>query len=168
MGCDSRSLTVDIAYQCDDTRWCLKEDVLHELAVAVLTHTHWNRPCAISILLTDDAAIQELNHTYRSHNKPTNVLSFTAYDDDLLSMIPIDHPIPLGDIVFSYTTIRNESENQHKVFENHVYHLFVHGMLHLLGFDHETDEEAHHMESHEIHILSTFSIPNPYEDPIHL
>jgi probable rRNA maturation factor len=129
----------------------------------VLSMVAWERPCEISIVFSDDAYIKELNHTYRDKDKPTNVLSFPGYDDNLLTILPPLEPVPLGDIVFALETIKNEAHIQNKSFENHLTHLFTHGLLHLLGYDHETDEEATEMEQFEVDVLSLFSIPNPYE-----
>ncbi len=121
----------------------------------------------VSITLANDAIIQDLNHRYRDKNKPTNVLSFPA-NDDALSLInnPI-HPGPLvqlGDIVLAFETLQREAKEQHKPFENHFMHLLVHGMLHLLGFDHQTDNEAEDMEKQEKTILEKFNIPDPYRN----
>lgn len=106
----------------------------------------------LSIVLADDAFIQQLNKQYRSKDKPTNVLSF-----------PQDHPDMLGDIILAHETIATEANDQNKSFENHVTHLIVHGVLHLLGLDHEDDKEADEMEALEIKILLHLGIKNPYE-----
>jgi probable rRNA maturation factor len=124
----------------------------------------WQRNCTVSVVLSDDKHVQELNKAYRQKDKPTNVLSFPGYDDNLIQILPEDEYIPLGDIVFALETIRAEAQTQAKTFENHLNHLFVHGLLHLLGYDHETDEEAEEMEQFEIDVLSLLSIPNPYEE----
>ncbi len=135
----------------------------HALALKTLSHVKWDRRCVISVLFTNDAHVHELNLTYRHKDKPTNVLSFPAYDDDLLRILPLSEEIPLGDIVFAFETIQHEALTQNKPFNHHLMHLFVHGLLHLLGYDHETDDEATQMERLEIEILNHFSIPNPYE-----
>ena len=114
----------------------------------------------ISILLTSDSAIQELNKNYRCKNKPTNVLSFPMIDfsnfeaesDDLL----------LGDIAISYQRILEEAQEQGKTFDDHLTHLLVHSILHLIGFDHEIEADAQKMEALEIKILKEFGIENPY------
>lgn len=110
-----------------------------------------NTPTEVSVVLANDAFIQELNKTYRGMDKPTNVLSF-----------PQDEDYHLGDIVFALETIGREAAEQNKDFENHLTHLTVHGFLHLLGYDHETDDEAEEMESFEIRILDELGIENPY------
>lgn len=105
----------------------------------------------IALVLADDAAIQSLNHDFRGKNKPTNVLSF-----------PSDAPDELGDVILAYETIAKEAQEQEKPLKHHITHLIVHGTLHLLGFDHENDQEARVMELLEIQILSKLAIENPY------
>lgn len=115
----------------------------------------------ISIVLANDEFIQELNATYRDKNKPTNVLSFPLTEPDEFEYLEfIDS---LGDIILSYETIQKESKDQNKPFENHLKHLLIHGVLHVLHFDHQTDEDAQKMESLEIRILKQMGIKNPYE-----
>ena len=98
-----------------------------------------------------DEAIQKLNSQYRENNKPTNVLSFIYNIEPLC-----------GDIILAYGTIARESQEQGKSFQAHLTHLIVHGALHLLGYDHETNEEALIMEGLEKKLLGYFNIPNPY------
>lgn len=106
----------------------------------------------ISIVLCDDEKIQKLNAEWREKDKATNVLSF-----------PQDDPHHLGDIILSFDTIRRESDTDDKIFAHHVRHLLVHGLLHLLGYDHETSAEAEEMENLERLILAKMDIPDPYE-----
>ena len=115
----------------------------------------------VSVLLTNDAEVRRLNKTYRGRDKPTNVLSFAALDDE---SEPMTEPLLLGDIILGYETVFQESEDEGKPFSDHVFHLLVHGTLHLLGYDHEDDEDAELMESTEASILKKHSIKNPYED----
>lgn len=112
----------------------------------------------LSLLFTDDAQIAELNRGWRGKDKATNVLSFPAFE-----IAPGD-PLPamLGDIVLAFETISSEAVLEEKPFEHHLRHLIVHGMLHLLGYDHETDEEAEEMEALERRILAGLAIPDPY------
>lgn len=122
----------------------------------------------ISILLTDDATIQELNRTYRGHDKPTNVLSFPSLEpkavSDLCAQKNVQAPLLLGDVALAFETLQRESLAQEKPFEHHLAHLAAHGILHLLGFDHIREDEALAMESLEIKILSSLMIPNPYQE----
>lgn len=109
-------------------------------------------PGAIAIQLADDAAVQALNAQFRGKNKPTNVLSFPDGEEGRL-----------GDIILAYETIAREAEAQGKQFADHVSHLVVHGVLHLMGYDHETDTDATAMEHKEVIVLRAMGIANPYE-----
>jgi len=112
----------------------------------------------LSLLFTDDAHIQTLNREWRAKDKPTNVLSFPAFD-----VAPGD-PLPpmLGDIVLARETIESEAALEQKPFDHHLTHLIVHGLLHLLGYDHEMEEEAEEMEALERAALRRLAIPDPY------
>ncbi|MFP4097704.1 MAG: rRNA maturation RNase YbeY [Alphaproteobacteria bacterium] len=116
----------------------------------------------ISILLTTDSFIRILNKNYRNLDKPTNVLSFPMTEET-------DHHEPsitglhtLGDIIISYETIDKEAQEQGKSFIHHFTHMLVHGCLHLLHYDHQTEEQAKQMEALEIEILKSLDIKNPY------
>jgi probable rRNA maturation factor len=110
----------------------------------------------ISILFTGDKKVAELNNYYRKIHKPTNVLSFPSKE------INNRNEIFLGDIVFSSQTITEEAKTDNKNLEDHLIHLFIHGVLHLLGYDHQKEHDAHIMESLEIKILKNLKIDNPY------
>lgn len=110
----------------------------------------------LSILLTDNETIQKLNQQFRGKDKPTNVLSFPPHD----SLILEHHT--LGDLAFSFDLVQHEAEKDHKSFLNHMTHLTIHGILHLLGYDHTHDDEAEIMETLEIDLLHSLQIPNPY------
>jgi probable rRNA maturation factor len=114
----------------------------------------------IALLFTSDQSIAEINADWRGKNNPTNVLSFPASSD---MPIPEGEPRPLGDIVLSHGVIAREAAEQGKTLHDHTAHLIVHGVLHLLGFDHETDEEAGKMEHLETSILKGLGISDPYE-----
>ncbi len=113
----------------------------------------------VSIVLGDDLEIQGLNKQFRGFDKPTNVLSFPADEDDF---VPEGELQPLGDIILAYETIQREALEQDKLFDHHLTHLIVHGFLHLLGYDHEEDVEAEEMEALEIQILASLGIKDPY------
>ena len=117
-----------------------------------------NRPGEVAVLLTDDAAIQQLNAQWRGMDKPTNILSFPAID------IIAAQEGHLGDIAIACETVAREAEAENKAFSDHLAHLAIHGYLHLIGFDHETDDEACRMESLETRILSSLAIADPYAD----
>lgn len=135
-----------------------------EIAATVLRHLKFPIPCELTVLLTNNAHVQELNKKFRGIDKPTNVLSFPGLEpeefEDLSHLSP---PLLLGDIALALETIMGESVQQLKTFDDHVAHLIVHGTLHLLGYDHEQDDEADAMEALEIEILALLNISNPYE-----
>ena len=111
----------------------------------------------LSILFSGDKQVAELNKYYRSINEPTNVLSFPS------TQIKTKDKIFIGNIVFSSQTIINEAERENINLEDHLIHLFIHGVLHLLGYDHETEDDASIMENLEIKILKNLNIDNPYK-----
>lgn len=118
----------------------------------------------LNVRLTDDATIQQLNKQFRHQDKPTNVLSFPCHSEDDPDIFLGEELFQLGDIVLAYETIEREVKEQKKTFKDHFIHLLVHGTLHILGFDHITDEEAEEMETLEIEILKELNIANPYEE----
>jgi probable rRNA maturation factor len=117
-------------------------------------------PSEISVVLSDDEHMRELNKHHRNMDKPTNVLSFPA----ARMKAPAGTPRFLGDVVLAFETVEREALEEAKPLENHVTHLVVHGVLHLLGYDHEDEEEAQLMESREREILSRLGIPDPYAE----
>jgi len=140
------------------------EQSLREVSSSVLREFNFDRPVEVNIKLTDNSEIQYLNREFRDKDKATNVLSFPGMTDEEVDRLPEDMPYHLGDIALAYEIICQEAADQEKTFYNHVLHLTVHGLLHLLGYDHETDEEADDMESLEVDILAKQSIPNPYKE----
>jgi probable rRNA maturation factor len=118
----------------------------------------------LAIMLTDDAGIRTLNSNWRGIDKPTNVLSFPALQPSG-PRGPDDAPRMLGDIAIAYETTRSEADEEQKPFDHHLSHLAVHGFLHLIGYDHEKDDDAEAMEALEREILSQLGIPDPYADP---
>lgn len=129
---------------------------------AVLAAARVAEPVSIAILLTDDDAIREINQEWRDQDKPTNVLSFPT------PPIP-GHPgpRPLGDVVLARETIAREAAAEGKSFADHLAHLLVHGTLHCLGYDHDTDEAAARMEAMEVAALASIGICDPYRDETH-
>ena len=107
----------------------------------------------IVVLLTDDESVRELNARFRDKDRPTNVLSFPAPDN------AAPH---LGDIVLAYDVCATEAQAQGKTLADHLSHLVVHGVLHLLGRDHEDDGEAEEMEAEEREILAQIGVADPY------
>ena len=132
-------------------------DSLQDRINAIITDTllylkYPNENAIVSVSIVSPEEIQQLNKQYRNVDKPTNVLSFPNCGDIL------------GDVVLCNEVITKEAEEQGKTFENHLTHLVIHSILHLLGYDHMSDKEAEKMEALEIEILSkVFNIANPYE-----
>lgn len=116
----------------------------------------------LSILLTDDQEIAVLNTTWREKSSATNVLSFPAME---IKVGETPGPM-LGDIVLAFETIEHEAKLSSIGFNEHLTHLIVHGLLHLLGYDHEEEADAEQMESLEIEILAKLGIGDPYEVPV--
>jgi len=118
----------------------------------------------VAVRLTDDAEVRTLNAQYRGKDKPTNVLSFPMVQHDLLDALSNgdDGEALLGDIVLAAETVAREAADKGIGTEAHATHLIVHGTLHLLGYDHETDSDAEHMEAIERDALARLSLPDPY------
>jgi probable rRNA maturation factor len=112
-------------------------------------------PYEATILLTDDAEMRDLNRTWRGKDEPTNVLSFPAGDT------PVEDGA-LGDVAIAYETAKAEADQAGIPLSDHVSHLVVHGVLHLLGFDHLDDAEADKMEDLEREALASLGIADPY------
>jgi probable rRNA maturation factor len=115
-------------------------------------------PIELSLLLSDDAGVRGLNRAWRGLDKPTNVLSFPG------SGATPDGVHHLGDIALAFETVAREAEAEGKSLADHVAHLIVHGVLHLTGLDHETNEEADAMEALETAALASLGIADPYRD----
>ncbi len=139
------------------------EAVLRELAEAatgaVLGELGIAGESELSLVFTDDASIRTLNSEWRGKDKPTNVLSFPAS--------PVRRgsrrlPPMLGDVILAFETVEREATLEDKPFDHHLSHLLVHGLLHLLGYDHETDEDAEEMEALERRVLARLAIRDPY------
>jgi probable rRNA maturation factor len=162
-------LNVDIDIQ--DPSWKNKDrlqDLVTKVSQVVLNKlglTKEAKTIEFSLVFTNNDAIQKLNLQYRGKDSPTNTLSFPVHDLDPKKIdknIFHDGFIILGDIIFAFDVIEKETKEQGKDFYNHFSHLLVHGILHLLGYDHESLEEAEVMEALEIDILSSLDIQSPY------
>ena len=114
----------------------------------------------VSIRLTDDAEMRGLNRTYRGQDKPTNVLSFEG--DDMASAGGPGEPWLLGDVVLAFETVAGEASMEGRPLEAHLAHLVVHGVLHLLGHDHEDEAEASTMEALESRIVLGLGFADPH------
>jgi probable rRNA maturation factor len=145
----------NITVICADPRWrksfaAIHEDVQQAVGLA-LAHEGCG-DATLNILFADNARVQELNHQFRGKDMPTNVLSFPSGEEGFL-----------GDIALAYGVVRDEKTAQSKTWRAHTLHMVLHGVLHLLGFDHEDDDDAEEMEALEIALLAQLNIANPYE-----
>ena len=113
------------------------------------------------VLLTDDAAVRDLNARFRDKDRPTNVLSFPAVDMPVAGDEPGQAP-HLGDVVLAFGVCRDEAAAQGKTLANHLTHLVVHGVLHVLGRDHEDEAQAEAMEAEERVLLASLGVADPY------
>lgn len=149
---------IDVEIIHDAGQWNDREDIepLIEAAVAEVAAERRLVPgkASVTVVLSDDASIADLNGQFRSKPKPTNVLSF-----------PPGPGAPdgyLGDIILAAETLAREAQDQDIALDHHIQHLVVHGILHLIGFDHEDDKSAEIMEKLEIEILARLGVANPY------
>jgi probable rRNA maturation factor len=152
-------LVVADCWQSEDAPEQVVQQAIEAAAQMVDTDTAGTE---LAVMLTDDAGIQTLNANWRGFDKPTNVLSFPALQ--LTGKLPDDAPRTLGDIAIAYQTTRREADEEGKLFAHHLSHLAVHGFLHLVGYDHESDRDAEVMENLERQILSRLGVPDPYAD----
>ncbi|GAA6158814.1 rRNA maturation RNase YbeY [Ruegeria sp. HU-ET01832] len=154
----------------EDTRWQGLEPLARRAIQAVMDHFHLQEDCEISLLACDDVRIADLNAEFREKPSATNVLSWPAEDlaADIAGQPPLS-PTPdftgetaLGDIAISFDTCAREAAEAGKAMDDHVSHLIIHGMLHLLGYDHIRDPDATLMERVEVEILGKLGIDDPY------
>jgi probable rRNA maturation factor len=171
IGSEKAAMGLDISIEED--RWLEAdlEPLVIEATEAVLSHFQLDpEACEISVLACDDARIAVLNEDFRQKVKPTNVLSWPA--EELAAEEPGGTPmapeadftgeIPLGDIAIAYETCAREAQEAGKPLADHLRHLIVHGLLHLLGYDHIRDPDATLMEGLEVEILGKMGIDDPY------
>ena len=152
-------LAVSVGIQIQSPLWDTQpraESVVQE-AVAAAAAALSTSDDEVSILLTDDSAVRILNREWRGLDKPTNVLSFPAPKSPATGGARF-----LGDIVIAYETLQRECEDEDRDFLHHLSHLTVHGFLHLLGYDHQTDAEADEMEGTESKIMTAMKLPDPW------
>ena len=146
-----------------------KEWTEHEVSFVseVLKHTFENMLNGnelnheVSVLLTNDEEIRELNKKYRKIDKPTNVLSFSITSDTIVNELRM-----IGDIVISKEKILSEAKDQNKTFNDHLAHIVIHGFLHLLDYTHDDNKDSIIMENKEVELLKMIDISNPYGDRI--
>jgi len=139
----------EVPASSDFTRWAnIAADNLHESV-------------QLTVRVVDPAESRQLNSQYRGRDRPTNVLSF-AYGDELLPA-EVDAQHLLGDLVICADLVHREAVDKQCPVSDHWAHLTIHGVLHLLGYDHETRQQAEDMEAREISLLASLNIQNPYE-----
>ena len=159
-------MSVDVIIE--DDRWTDigLEAMANRAISATLSHLNLKPEVwEVSLLACDDARITVLNSDFRAKPQATNVLSWPSEDracPGKTPKLPEGDP-ELGDIAIAYETCMSEAKTGGKPPGDHVTHLIVHGLLHLLGYDHISDDDAHLMESVEIAILCKLGLPNPYE-----
>lgn len=153
----------------EDKNWQeLEEQYISNIAKVVLEDfpALKNTEVELALMLTNDDHIRRLNKEFRGKDKPTNVLSFPdskINPKDLLEIRQNREYIYIGDIACSYETISRESKECGLEFQDHFAHMFVHGILHLLGYDHELSEEDEKvMMNKEVNLLDKLSIKSPY------
>jgi len=154
----SADLSIDVQVTCSCAGMPADADI-RSWATVVLDQLDYNDTVEISVRIVDEDESRMLNRTYRGKDKPTNVLSFPAGMDHYL---PEEAATPLGDIVLCAPVVEREATEQGKHQADHWAHLIVHGTLHLLGFDHETEAQAGEMESLEREILASRGVSDPY------
>lgn len=148
------TIEVDVQYATEFTA-CPKAATIQEWVIAALA-VQGNKSYSLSIKLVDEAEMKMLNFYYRQKQKPTNVLSFPCQLPEAM------RGTLLGDIAICAQVVNEEAIAQNKPLQAHFAHMVVHGVLHLLGFDHENDQDAHEMESLEINILDKLGFKDPY------
>lgn len=154
---------LDVETVVEDERWRDLGEVERDVRVAAnavcsVRADLFDGATAATVMLADDAHVAELNSTFRSKPTPTNVLSFPAGALDTGE----GEPHYLGDIILARETVEREAREQGIPVAHHVQHLTVHGILHLIGFDHLTDDDAAEMEGIETLVLATLGVPDPY------
>ena len=119
----------------------------------------------VNLCLSNDAAVHKLNLEFRHMDKPTSVLSFANLDDtDFDDVLTREDFVELGDVIVAFETMEREAEEQGVSLHDHFCHLWAHGLLHILGYDHITPEDAAEMETREVDVLAEMGIDNPYRE----
>jgi len=156
----SSSLLVDVQIVCDDSDVPAAKEIETWIARAVAGSGRiFETDTELSVRLVDTEEIQSLNRDYRQKDAVTNVLSFPV---GAIEGLPADAAQALGDIVVCATIVSEEAAQQDKPVDDHWAHMLVHGTLHLLGYDHETDADALEMEGLETRILTENGLTDPY------
>lgn len=150
------SYYIDIQNACEDTLPVTEEMLRHW---ATFSLTPYRKSAELTLRFVDEKEITHLNHVYRKKNSATNVLAFPAtYPED----VELEYPL-LGDVIICPAVLKQESEQLKKSLTAHWAHIVIHGVLHLLGYDHIKDDEAVVMQSIETQLLADLGFDNPYE-----
>jgi len=158
----ARRLTVEVVRRCARWEGRITDNVIVGAAEAAFAAGgRIAGPAELSLLLSDDAEIKRLNETWRGKDEPTNVLSFP-----LNGAPPVDGSQPLGDVAIAYETVAGEAQGRGISVGQHTVHMVVHGVLHLIGYDHMSDEDAQSMEALEVQVLADLGLPDPYASEI--
>jgi probable rRNA maturation factor len=145
----------------NNTGYTPKTDLFKEWVNSTLQN-HIAQPISMSLCIVNDITIQEYNFQYRKKNQPTNVLSFRSdIPSEALEQLGLTHH-PLGDVLLCESIINSEAHIQNKDPKAHWAHMIIHGTLHLLGYDHIEEKDAHIMEQYETELLEKFNFQNPY------
>jgi probable rRNA maturation factor len=154
------AVTVDVQVACDDTDIPEDGTIQDWMMLAVeAADVRADTPYEIAVRIVEPDEIQVLNALYRNKDEPTNVMAFPAGP---LEGLPADVPVVLGDVVVCAEVVATEARDQGKRQADHWAHMLIHGILHLLGYDHQEDDQAAAMESLEAEILARRGIANPY------
>ena len=166
---------INVFLTTEDKRW---EKVLPDVSALVqqtadvATKRVWNdvwfldenKTFSVNLCLSNDEAVHKLNREFRGVDKPTNVLSFANYEDDSFEDMLEADAVELGDVIVALETLEREAEEQVVSLKAHFMHLWLHGLLHILGYDHMEESDAEVMEGLEIEILAALGIENPYQE----
>lgn len=155
-----RGIEIDLAIPCASWRRALPAvaGLARAAATAALEQSRKRIGAAeLSLVLADDAAVRELNARWRGKDAPTNVLAFASDETQVFG-----RPVLLGDVVLAFETVTAEAKAQGKSLADHLRHLVIHGVLHLLGYDHIEAAPAKRMEALETRILASLGVANPY------
>lgn len=166
---------INVYLTMEDKRW---EKVLPDASALVqqtadvATKRVWNdvwfldenKTFSVNLCLSNDEAVHKLNREFRGVDKPTNVLSFANYEDDSFEDMLEADAVELGDVIVALETLEREAEEQAVSLKAHFMHLWLHGLLHILGYDHMEESDAEVMEGLEIEILAALGIENPYQE----
>ena len=162
--CQRTGAPVSLELVIEDEGWQAIENLhaaVHDSACAALARAgHQGKAASLTISLSGDNQVRALNNRWRGRDRPTNVLSFPAAPGS----VDENERAYLGDIIVALGVVQNEAQAQGKPLVTHLCHLVVHGVLHLLGHDHQNDDEAQTMEQMEINAMADLGFPDPYRD----